>query len=141
VQDCWLPTPLACFPFTSPPVRHRVPPDSACALHTCTHTYTHMHTHTYTRTYTCTHTYTHTHTHALTHAHTHAHTHMHTHTYTLLSYNKALPPNTLKLSTRQRNTLRVRITQSITLLYIFSVFIAFARCTVRSESHCALRQR
>ena len=34
VQDCWLPTPLACFPFTSPPVRHRVPPDSACALHT-----------------------------------------------------------------------------------------------------------
>jgi len=32
VQDCWLPTPLACFPFTSPPVRHRVPPDSACAL-------------------------------------------------------------------------------------------------------------
>ena len=25
VQDYWLPTPLACFPFTSPPVRHRVP--------------------------------------------------------------------------------------------------------------------
>jgi hypothetical protein len=25
VQDCWLPTPLACFPFTSHPVRHRVP--------------------------------------------------------------------------------------------------------------------
>jgi hypothetical protein len=22
----WLPTPFACFPFTSPPVRHRVPP-------------------------------------------------------------------------------------------------------------------
>ena len=34
MQDCWLPTPLACFPFTSPPVRHRVPPDSACALPT-----------------------------------------------------------------------------------------------------------
>jgi len=25
VQDHWLPTPLACFPFTSPTVRHRVP--------------------------------------------------------------------------------------------------------------------
>jgi len=25
VQDYWLPTLLACFPFTSPPVRHRVP--------------------------------------------------------------------------------------------------------------------
>jgi len=25
VQDYWLPTPLACFPFTSPNVRHRVP--------------------------------------------------------------------------------------------------------------------
>ena len=25
MQDYWLPTPLACFPFTSPPVRHRVP--------------------------------------------------------------------------------------------------------------------
>jgi len=25
VQDYWLPTPLACFPFTSLPVRHRVP--------------------------------------------------------------------------------------------------------------------
>jgi len=25
VQDYWLPTPLACFPFTSPIVRHRVP--------------------------------------------------------------------------------------------------------------------
>ena len=25
VQDYWLPTPLACFPFTSPTVRHRVP--------------------------------------------------------------------------------------------------------------------
>jgi len=24
VQDYWLPTPLACFPFTSPTVRHRV---------------------------------------------------------------------------------------------------------------------
>jgi len=28
VQDCWLPTPFASFPFTSPPVRHRVPSDS-----------------------------------------------------------------------------------------------------------------
>ena len=25
VQKYWLPTPVACFPFTSPPVRHRVP--------------------------------------------------------------------------------------------------------------------
>ena len=25
VQDYWLPTPFASFPFTSPPVRHRVP--------------------------------------------------------------------------------------------------------------------
>jgi len=25
VRDYWLPTPLACFPFTSPTVRHRVP--------------------------------------------------------------------------------------------------------------------
>ena len=25
VQDYWLPTPLSCFPFTSPTVRHRVP--------------------------------------------------------------------------------------------------------------------
>ena len=25
VQDYWLPTPLACFPFISPTVRHRVP--------------------------------------------------------------------------------------------------------------------
>ena len=25
VKDYWLPTPLVCFPFTSPPVRHRVP--------------------------------------------------------------------------------------------------------------------
>jgi len=25
VQDYWLPTLLACFPFTSPAVRHRVP--------------------------------------------------------------------------------------------------------------------
>ena len=25
VQDYWLPIPLACFPFTSPTVRHRVP--------------------------------------------------------------------------------------------------------------------
>ena len=25
VQDYWLPTPLACFPYTPPTVRHRVP--------------------------------------------------------------------------------------------------------------------
>jgi hypothetical protein len=25
VQQYWLPTQVACFPFTSPPVRHRVP--------------------------------------------------------------------------------------------------------------------
>ena len=25
MQDYWLPTPLACFPFTYPTVRHRVP--------------------------------------------------------------------------------------------------------------------
>jgi len=28
LQSCdayWLPTPFSCFPFTSPPVRHRVP--------------------------------------------------------------------------------------------------------------------
>jgi len=24
-QGCWLPTPIACFPFTSPTMRHRVP--------------------------------------------------------------------------------------------------------------------
>ena len=28
----WLPTPFACFPFTSPPVRRRVPPGSERAL-------------------------------------------------------------------------------------------------------------
>ena len=32
VQDCWLPTPFAYFPFTSPPVRHRVPSDSERAI-------------------------------------------------------------------------------------------------------------
>jgi len=31
-EDCWLPTPFASFPFTSPPVRRRVPPDSVCTL-------------------------------------------------------------------------------------------------------------
>ena len=30
--DYWLPTPFASFPFTSPPVRHRVPPGSERAL-------------------------------------------------------------------------------------------------------------
>ena len=32
VQDCWLPTPFASFPFTSPPVLRRVPPDSVSTL-------------------------------------------------------------------------------------------------------------
>ena len=32
VELYWLPTPFACFPFTSPPVRHRVPPVSERAL-------------------------------------------------------------------------------------------------------------
>ena len=31
-QGCWLPPPLAFFPFTSPPVRFRVPPDSVSTL-------------------------------------------------------------------------------------------------------------
>jgi len=33
VQDYWLPTPLTCFPFTSPPVRHRTPSGSEHAIH------------------------------------------------------------------------------------------------------------
>jgi len=32
VEGCWLPTPLASFPFTSPPVRRRVPSDSVSTL-------------------------------------------------------------------------------------------------------------
>ena len=32
--EYWLPTPFASFPFTSPPVRHRVPPGSERALST-----------------------------------------------------------------------------------------------------------
>jgi len=32
VQDCCLPTPFASFPFTSPPVRIRVPSDSFSTL-------------------------------------------------------------------------------------------------------------
>ena len=32
VQDYWLPTPLACFPFISPTVRHRVPSHFSWAL-------------------------------------------------------------------------------------------------------------
>jgi len=32
VQDYWLPTPLACFPFTSPPMRHRAPSGSERAI-------------------------------------------------------------------------------------------------------------
>ena len=35
VQDCWLPTPFASFPFTSPPVLRRVPPDSISTLPYC----------------------------------------------------------------------------------------------------------
>jgi len=31
-EDCWLPTLFASFPFTSPPVRRRVPPDSVSTL-------------------------------------------------------------------------------------------------------------
>ena len=31
-EDCWLPTPFASFPFTSPPERRRVPPDSVSTL-------------------------------------------------------------------------------------------------------------
>jgi len=31
-EDCWLPTPFVSFPFTSPPVRRRVPPDSVPTL-------------------------------------------------------------------------------------------------------------
>ena len=33
--EYWLPTPFASFPFTSPPVRHRVPPGSERALRYC----------------------------------------------------------------------------------------------------------
>ena len=29
-EDYWLPTPFTSFPFTSPPVRLRVPSDSVC---------------------------------------------------------------------------------------------------------------
>ena len=32
VELYWLPSPFACFPFTSPPVRRRVPPGSERAL-------------------------------------------------------------------------------------------------------------
>jgi hypothetical protein len=32
VEEYWLPTPFACFPFTSPPLRHRVPPGSERAI-------------------------------------------------------------------------------------------------------------
>jgi len=35
VQGCWLPTPFASFPFTSPPVRHRVPSGSERAILLC----------------------------------------------------------------------------------------------------------
>jgi len=33
VQGCWLPTPFGFFPFTSPPVRHRVPSRSERPIH------------------------------------------------------------------------------------------------------------
>ena len=32
MQGCWLPTPFASFPFTSPPVRRRVPSGSERAI-------------------------------------------------------------------------------------------------------------
>ena len=32
VQECWLPPPFAFFPFTSPAVRSRVPPDSVSTI-------------------------------------------------------------------------------------------------------------
>jgi len=32
VHECWLPTPVASFPFTSPPVLRRVPSDSVSTL-------------------------------------------------------------------------------------------------------------
>ena len=32
VHECWLPTPFASFPFTSPPVLRRVPSDSVSTL-------------------------------------------------------------------------------------------------------------
>jgi len=42
VQEYWLHTPFACFPFTSPPVRHRVPSrfnwaltPYGCCMHGC----------------------------------------------------------------------------------------------------------
>jgi len=31
-ENCWLPSTFASFPFTSPPVRHRVPSDSISTL-------------------------------------------------------------------------------------------------------------
>ena len=36
-ENCWLPSPFASFPFTSPPVRHRVPPDSVSTLQCVRH--------------------------------------------------------------------------------------------------------
>jgi len=38
VHDCWLPPPFAFFPFTSPPVRFRVPSHSISALPLCVYT-------------------------------------------------------------------------------------------------------
>ena len=35
VHECWLPTPFASFPFTSPPVLRRVPSDSMSTLPIC----------------------------------------------------------------------------------------------------------
>ena len=32
LKPAWLPTPFSSFPFTSPPVRRRVPPDSVSTL-------------------------------------------------------------------------------------------------------------
>jgi len=31
-EECWVPSPFACFPFTSPTVRFHVPPDPESAI-------------------------------------------------------------------------------------------------------------
>jgi len=36
-EGYWLPTPFASFPFTSPPVRHRVPSGFNCSLTSASH--------------------------------------------------------------------------------------------------------
>ena len=75
VELYWLPTQFACFPFTSPPVRHRVPPGSERAVHfnNAEHTLS-IHLHQVLRgesiIYSCSSIYvltTHTHTHTQNH--------------------------------------------------------------------------